>query len=104
MEIPRDTLFSRLPKWCKITLIILSIITIVYWAIFLFIKIWTCVGFCLHWITYNEPTKRNWWIYTTCVLILIIGSLVVAEIFSPYKPFTSLKNGFINILNFIKPK
>lgn len=94
------TLFSRLPKGLRIALIILSIITVVYWILWLAFRIWKYTGKALHWI--SEP--RNWWIYTSVILILVIGGLILAQFFSDIKPFTHLWNYIVELFDKVKDK
>jgi hypothetical protein len=99
-EIKRTSFFSRLPKWLRITFIILSIITMIYWICWLFFHIWKAIGKALHWI--SDP--RNWWIYTSVVLILAIGGLLLAQFCSDLKPFTHLWKYVEHLFDIAKKK
>ncbi len=92
--------FDKMPKWLRVLLIVLSIITIIYWAIWLAFHIWKYTGKALHWI--SDP--RNWWIYTSVILILVVGGLLLAQFCSDIKPFTHLWNNIVELYDSLKEK
>lgn len=96
--IVKATLFSKLPRWLRITLIVISIITLIYWVVFAFFKMWKYFGKALHWIS----DDRNWWIYTSVILLLVIGALFIAQFCSDLKPFTKLFNQVENLIHLIR--
>ena len=67
--------FRRLPKWLRIILIILSILTMVYWIGYITYKILCGVRVFGAFIF----DKRNYWTFLTCIAILLIGTLLVAQ-------------------------
>ena len=71
----KTPLFSRLPKWLRIILIILSILTMVYWIGYVTYKILCGVRVFGAFIF----DKRNYWTFLTCIAILLIGTLLVAQ-------------------------
>ena len=75
VEPTRTPLFSRLPKWLRIVLIVLSILTIVYWLGVVIYKILCGVRIFGEFI-FN---KRNYWTFLTCIAILLIGTLLVSQ-------------------------
>ncbi len=91
----RVSLFSRLPKWLRVTLFILSVVTVVFWATKLFYKVWGAIGTFLHFLT----EKRNWWTYTFCIVLIIVGSLIVAQFFLELNPFGKAWNGVTEYVN-----
>lgn len=71
----RIPFFRRLPKWLRIILIILSILTMVYWIGYITYKILCGVRVFGAFIF----DKRNYWTFLTCIAILLIGTLLVAQ-------------------------
>ena len=83
--------FSKLPKWLKIILLTLSIVTVVYWLGFVIYKILEAVRIIFAYIF----EKRNYWTFLICVLILIVGSLLIAQFYFNLDPFGKMANWFI---------
>lgn len=71
----RFPFFKRLPKWLRITLIVLSILTMVYWIGYITYKILCGVRIFGAFIF----DKRNYWTFLTCIAILLIGTLLVSQ-------------------------
>ena len=101
----KNSLFSRLPKWLRITLILLSIITMVYWLGFITYKVLSAIRVVGAFVF----EKRNYWTFLVCILILVVGSLLVAQFYLDMNPFgeiyewfireiTELRDSFINMI------
>lgn len=75
--------YSNFPKWLKVILLILSLITVVYWvglAIYKILSAIRCVGAFIF-------EKRNYWTFLCCILILVIGGLLLAQFYFGLDPF-----------------
>jgi ascorbate-specific PTS system EIIC-type component UlaA len=66
---------SKLPKWLKILIYITLTITCIYWLGIFIYKVLEYTRRFIHWTT----EKRNWWTFLVCILILLIGSLIMAQ-------------------------
>lgn len=78
--------YKCLPKWIRIIVEILLVLTVVYFAIILLYKIWDTVGKIIHFLS----DRRNWWTYSIAVLIVVVGGLIVAQMIGEWKPFDEL--------------
>ena len=90
-QVIKTSLFSRLPRWLRIILIILSIITVVYWLGFVIYKL-LCAIRCIGAFVFES---RNYWTFLVCVLILVVGSLLVAQFYLGLNPFGEIYEWFI---------
>ena len=75
--------YSDLPKWLKAILLIISLITMVYWAGFMIYKILCGIRVIGAFIF----EKRNYWTFLGCILILGIGALLLAQFYFGLQPF-----------------
>lgn len=91
----KQSWFSKLPKWLRIILLILSIVTVIYWLGFAIYKILEAVRIVMAYIF----EKRNYWTFLICILILIVGSLLIAQFYFQLDPFGKLANWFIEKWN-----
>lgn len=66
---------TQMPKWLKIIFYILLSITFVYWIIWLIYKGLEYTRRMLHWAT----EKRNWWTFLVSILLVLFGSLIMAQ-------------------------
>lgn len=66
---------TKLPKWLKILVYLLLTITIIYWLGVFIIKFLEFTRIIIHWTT----EKRNWWTFLVCILLILIGSLIMAQ-------------------------
>lgn len=66
---------SKLPKLLKWLINILLTITCVYWLGYLVYLLLDSIRKFIHWTT--EP--HNWWTFLMCVMIVLVGSLIVAQ-------------------------
>ena len=96
--IAKQTLFQRLPKWLRIVIIILSIVTLIYWACWLVYKFLKYLRVFLHWAT----DSRNWWTFIVCLLILLIGSFIVSQFVLGLDPIGQFVKWLSNLFNSIK--
>lgn len=67
--------YSNFPRWLKIVLLIVSIITIIYWVGFMTYKILCGIRVIGAFVF----EKRNYWTFLSCILLLLIGSLIMAQ-------------------------
>ena len=75
--------YSNFPKWLKAVLLIISIITLIYWVGVIIFKILSgirVIGAFLF-------EQRNYWTFLMCILILIVGSLLIAQFALDMNPF-----------------
>lgn len=79
---------SQMPKWLKIILYTLLTITLVYWLILFIYKFLELLRIVIHWCS----DKRNWWTFVGCILILGVGSLLLAQFVFGLDPFGKLLN------------
>lgn len=90
---------SRLPKFVKILLDILLTLSCVYLIGLCVYKILEAIRKFLHWTT----EKRNWWTFLMCIVILAIGTFIVAQFILDLDPFGNLVRWFNGLwLNFLK--
>lgn len=92
---------SAAPKWLKVILYALLTITCIYWVLLGAYKLLNMIRIILHWATHPS----NFWTFVICILILVVGSLLVAQFFFNLDPFgkfidwlVSLWNGFRNYM------
>ena len=78
--------YDKLPKWLKIILLIISIITMVYWLCFMLYKILCGIRVIGAFIF----EKRNYWTFLCCLLILIVGGLLLAQYYFNLNPFGAI--------------
>ena len=86
---------SNIPKVIKWILYILLAITMIYWIIMLVYKILELIRRFLHFIS----DKRNWWTFVGCIIILLIGTFLVAQFIlglDPIGKFITSVNEMIN--------
>lgn len=100
MEEPiiKPKLLNRIPKWLKIVLITISIITMVYWLGLMVYKILCAVRIVGSFIF----SPRNYWTFLCCIVILIVGSLVIAQVYFGLDPFGKIEDKLINCLEYFK--
>lgn len=82
-NVTKTSFFSRLPKWLKITLIIISILTLVYWVGFIVIKILSLVRFILQEIS----KKEHYWFFIVTMLVVGIVALLLSQYVFGLDPF-----------------
>lgn len=90
--------FSRLPKWLRVLLIIASIITLVYWLGFIVYKTLSAIRVVGSFIF----EKRNYWTFIGCIVILLIGTLVVAQFWLGLDPIGHLQDFVLEKFELIK--
>ena len=81
-------------------LIIASIITLVYWVGFAIYKI-LCAIRVLGAFIFD---KKNYWVFLCCVLILLVGSFLVAQFWLGLDPFGKFISFIQDKFNFIKKR
>lgn len=97
-QVAKHSWFSSLPKWIRSVLIVISIVTVVYWIFFLI------------YITLNTIRKigafifetRNYWTFLCCILILGVGALLLAQFYFGLDPFGKISDWAVNTFNEIR--
>lgn len=79
----QNKLWDRLPKPLRFILIFISIITVVYWVGFTIYKLLDAIRAIGAFIC----DKRNYWTFLCCILILVVGSLLIAQYYLNLDPF-----------------
>ena len=67
--------YSKFPKWVKILLLIVSVVTMIYWLGLIVYKILCAIRVIGAFVF----EKRNYWTFLCCILILLVGSLIMAQ-------------------------
>ena len=96
--IERQSFFSKLPKWLRVLLIIASIVTLVYWVGFLLYKILCAIRVIGAFIF----DKRNYWTFLGCIVILLVGTLLVAQFLLGLDPIGQIKEFILEKIEIIK--
>ncbi len=94
----KRSIYHKLPKWAQFILKVLSIVTVVYWLGYLVYKLLSairCIG------AYIFDT-RNYWTFLCCILILAVGTLLVAQFYLGLDPIGQVSNWFIDRWNDFK--
>ena len=90
--------YSNLPKFLKVILFILSIITVVYWLVILFYKILELVRLIGAFIF----DKHNYWTLISCIIILFIGSVLIAQFVLELDPVGKATDLIVDKFNDLK--
>lgn len=96
--IEQQSFFSKLPKWLRVLLIIASIITIVYWVGFLLYKILCAIRVIGAFVF----EKRNFWMFLGCIVILLVGTLLVAQFWLGLDPIGRLQELILEKFEIVK--
>ena len=94
----KRSLFSRLPKWLQVILIVISIITVVYWLGFVVYKVLSAIR-CIGAFIFE---KRNYWTFLCCILILLVGTFIVAQFVLGLDPWGNFTNWVTDSINYLK--
>lgn len=94
----KRSLFHKLPKWLQVVLLTLSIITVVYWLGFVVYKL-LCAIRCIGAFIFE---KRNYWTFLVCILILLIGTFIVAQFILGLDPWGHFSNWVVDRFNELK--
>lgn len=97
-NIIRKNLFQSLPKWLRIILIILSIITVIYWAILLIYKILKINRIIMEYVF----KKDHYWTFVICLIMILISALLLSQFVFGLDPFGKFINSIIEKINEIK--
>ena len=99
-EILKTTIspFHKLPKWLRVIVIILSILTIIWWFGWLLYKFNKAFRVFLAWV--SQP--RNYYWFEGILIFSIICGLFVAQFCSDLKPFTRLFDNIKELINNIR--
>ena len=97
-EVIKKKIWNIMPKWLKIVLITLSIITVVFW-----------LGFLLYWILeiFRKflvliSDKKGFWIFIVLFIIFSITVLILMQFVWGLNPFGKLYDNLINLINNIR--
>lgn len=90
--------FSRLPRWLRVFLIIASIITLIYWIIFITYKILCAIRVFGAFIF----DKRNYWTFLFCIFILALGTLLISQFVLNLNPIGKFVDFMLEQYNYIK--
>lgn len=94
----RTTWFSRLPKWLRVVLMVISIITLVYWVGFALYKILEAIRIIMAYIF----EKRNYWTFLICILLIAIGGLLLGEFYFGLEPFNKIAQWFVDLYESVR--
>ena len=103
-NIIRKNLFQSLPKWLRIILIpigiliILSIITVIYWAILLIYKILKINRIIMEYVFKED----HYWTFVICLIMILISALLLSQFVFGLDPFGKFINSIIEKINEIK--
>lgn len=97
-QVVKTSLFSRLPSWLRFILIVLSIVTMVYWLGFIVYKLLSAIR-CIGAFIFES---RNYWTFLCCILILVVGSLLIAQFYLGLNPFGELWEWFMNEITYLR--
>lgn len=86
---------SKLPKVVKIIAYILLTLTMVYLIGMLLYRILDALRIFMHWVS----DKRNWWTFIVCLMILFIGSVLIAQFALNLDPFGKLGSWIVEKWN-----
>ena len=84
--VPKLTLFARLPKWLRAILLLVSIITVIYWlgfSVYKFLSALRVIGAFIF-------DKRNYWTAVWCILILCVGAILLGQFYFELDPIGKL--------------
>lgn len=88
----QESFFSKLPRWFRILLLVVSIITMVYWVALITYKMLCAIRVIGAFIF----EKRNYWTFLFCIAILIFGTLLVAQLFLGLDPVGKIWEYILN--------
>ena len=75
--------YSGFPKWLKAILLVISIITVIYWLGFLVYQILKAVRCVFAYIF----EKEHYWTFIICLFLIFISALLVAQFYYGLDPF-----------------
>ncbi len=89
---------SNMPKFLKILIYILLTLTLVYWIVWFIYKVLDYLRIFLHFVS----DKRNWWTFVGCIVILLIGTFLVAQFVLGLNPIGNFLEWLKSIVNAIR--
>lgn len=84
-----------MPRWLKILIDVLIIVTVVYWLGYTIYKILDVLRMFLHAVS----EKKIWWVAIVILLGCTITTLCILEFCTDVKPFTMLGNWIVSLYN-----
>ena len=90
--------YDKFPRWLKIVLLIVSIITMVYWLGFMVYKILCAIRVIGAFVF----EKRNYWTFLCCLLILVLGGLLLAQYYFNLDPFGKIVEQISDLIQSIR--
>ena len=97
-NVMKKSLFSKLPKWLKVILVIISVLTLVYWVGFIVIKILSAIRFILQEIS----KKEHWWFFVVTMLLVGIVALLLSQFVFGLDPFGKIATWCVSIFDKVK--
>ena len=88
----------NMPKWLKVVLYVLLSITLVYVIGLVVYKVLEAIRWLLHAMT----EKKIWWVSLCIIFILSLIFAIILEKTSDIKPFTSIYERLLSILDSFK--
>lgn len=86
---------SNIPKILKLLIYILLTLSCIYWIGWFVYKFLSITRKIIHWCS----DERNWWTFIVCILILVIGSLIIAQFFLGLQPFERFIQWIVDLWN-----
>ena len=98
-ELAQETIkkhwYSGLPKWLKAILLIISIVTVVYWfgfIVYQILKAIRCVGAYIF-------DKNHYWTFIICIFLIAISALLLAQFYFNLDPFGKFIDWLTNLFD-----
>ena len=85
---------AKMRKLIKILIYILLTLTLVYWIGWLLYKFLELLRKIIHCIT----EKEHWWFFLSCILLLAIGTFIVAQFVLGLNPYGKIIDWFKYII------
>ena len=87
--------YSNFPKWLKVVLLIISILTLVYWLGLITFKILSAIRYVGAFLF----DKRNYWTFIVTLLIIGISAILLAQFYFNLDPIGKLLNWAEQVFN-----
>ena len=108
MEEVKQHWYSNLPKWIKVILLILSLVTVVYWVGRLVVLIleafrtllelvFIYLGMALLWVSENFFERKNFYTGIAWVFIAVVGCVLICEFVFDLGIFEKVANWALDV-------
>jgi len=94
----KNSFWNKLPLVIKIILLLLSIVTIVFWACFIAYHLANLLRAILHFLT----EKKAFWIFMMCIIICSVIGLLFAQFYFGLDPFGKAYSWVLDKINIAK--